>query len=350
MSRNSRSAGKRRTFLLLGLAGLFSLIPVILHSTNAKAEEEHHWTGAPSQADLALEKIETLGGTVFCAGFRDYNARGLTIILGKEWTGGPDDAKLLARVYPIYQLTLDSPRLDASVLDAVCTLGRVEGLIFKSTKPSDSSLRQLQGIRGLQLLQIEGSAITDAGLENLRKQNLAELLLSDCPQITDTGLAHLADMNKMLHLRLSGTAIRGTGFAQLASLKDLRALDLHDTQVDDAALVHVKKFPHLRRLDLSCTRVQGEGLAQLKGLSRLAELNLDGTTLSDEELHYLDGLDHVVVLSLKGTRVTEAGLERLQMKRLQSVLIGGKVIRRGENAARATEMRDAGPDLRKVFY
>jgi hypothetical protein len=280
----------------------------------------------PDRRQAALRTIEYLGGEVphEIALPDEYRLRLLDITLGSDWSGGNERLALFAAVGSVYELILDSPKIDDAGLAQLGSI-ELEGLTAKGTTITDVGLRHLERVRGLKMVRLDGSHITDAGLESLRVHDLKWLILENDSQVTDAGLAHLAEMTRLIWLELPGADLTGAGLAHLDQLDQLRTLVLAGTDVGDESLAHLSKLERLNRLDLSGTRVTGPGLPHLKGLDKLEELYLDDTELSDDDLPHLAELRNLVFLSLEGTTVTETGLQQLgSMSRLQTVLLDGK--------------------------
>jgi uncharacterized protein YjbI with pentapeptide repeats len=280
-------------------------------------------SGQPaSNQHQALQRIERFGGIVPHEWHEDsYRLWFLTITLGPDWTGSNEDLANLRAVNEVYELILDSPDIDDRGLGELHKL-RLEGLTAKSTRITDVGLGHLKDVRGLEMLRLDGSQITDAGLKAIQNHDLMWLMLEGDCQVTDAGLAHLAEMKRLIRLELPGADVTGPGLAHLSRLVQLRSLVLRDSQIDDESLRHLTNLTRLQRLNLSGARLTGPGLAHLIPLQRLEELYLDNTSLTDDDLQHVAQLDQLVFVSLIGTKVTEAGLEQLNdMPRLQTALL-----------------------------
>jgi tetratricopeptide (TPR) repeat protein len=101
-------------------------------------------------------------------------------------------------------------------------------------------LPTLEGTIELSWVNLQGSPVTDDGLENLKGLTRLKLLNLCATQITDAGLEHLR------------------GLAQL------QTLDLQCTRITDAALQRLKAFIHLRRLYVYGTEATDEGIKNLQ--------------------------------------------------------------------------------------
>jgi hypothetical protein len=121
------------------------------------------------------------------------------------------------------------------VLVHVGTFSRLEVLLNRSTKITDSELAHLHGLKTL------------GGLY-LRKT-----------KVTDTGLVHLPSMCSLQYVDLRGTLISDDGLAHLAGMANLKHLDLRYTQVTDRSLPHLTNLVNLEQLDLDDTKVTKAG-------------------------------------------------------------------------------------------
>ena len=127
---------------------------------------------------------------------------------------------------------------------------RLWGLHAEHSRVDDEQLRFLQGMSGLQFLDLSGSQVTDAGLVHL------------------LGLASLETLN------LWDTTIGDGALDLIGRLPNLRQLGLGNTLVTDAGLPHLAGLEHLRLLQLWGTEVTGPGLEYLHGLRYLETVTI----------------------------------------------------------------------------
>ncbi len=113
-------------------------------------------------------------------------------------------------------------------------------------------------------------------------------------------------------LELEGTNITDAGLDHLERLARLKKLSLINTVITDKGLAHLKGLTHLETLDLSATKITDQGLANLKGLANLRELNLGLTKITDAGLDHLKGLTQLRKLDLFLTKVTADRVRELQ--------------------------------------
>lgn len=111
---------------------------------------------------------------------------------------------------------------------------------------------------------------------------------------------------------LEGTQITDAGLDRLEGFRSLERLSLHGTQITDAGLVHIQTLDNLDFLNLGNTDITDAGLAYVKDLKKLELLWLDETTITDAGLVNLQGLRSLTLLVLDNTQITEQGVERLK--------------------------------------
>ena len=129
----------------------------------------------------------------------------------------------------------------------------------------------------------------------------------DGTKVSDAGLEHLKGLTQLQWLYLDGTKVSDAGLEHLKGLTQLQRLDLDDTKVSDAGLEHLKGLTQLQKLDLNGTKVSDAGLEHLKGLTQLQSLCLDDTKVSDAGLEHLKGLTQLQQLYLAAPRSATPG-------------------------------------------
>ncbi len=181
-----------------------------------------------------------------------------------------------------------NPQLTAP-LWLVNLLGRsfFSNVVFAKVMPG-TELGHLKTLNHLQTLCLDGTSITDAGLEHVvGMSRLRELYLCDT-QITDAGLGHIKRLKELETLWLDGTAITDAGLKHLKGLNQLQSLFLNFTGITDAGLENLEGTKQLRQLYLQNTRITDAGLKRLTGLKELTTLWLWETDVTEEgilELH-----------------------------------------------------------------
>ncbi len=177
---------------------------------------------------------------------------------------------------------------------------------------NDQLLAHVRNLPYLLRLVLSHSAISDAGMENLRDLNSLVMLDLDGTSITDVGLAHLRGLKNMEGLILGDTQITSAGLQNLSGMVKLTGLRLAGTRIDDQGLLHLKNMSDMTILDLDGTPLTDNGLASLRHMAQMSELKLVGTNISGDGLAHLAGMKELSVLDLSFTRVTDAGLAHLR--------------------------------------
>jgi internalin A len=216
--------------------------------------------------------------------------------------------------------------------------GRIREISLASTRSSDSDMRFLAGVPGLEKLDLASTEIGDLGIAKLgggcalTDLNLAYTTVSDaslknlarCKSLRRLSLAYtlvngdgLAALTQLVDLDLSGTAIHSDA---LSSLGNLQSLTLRYSDITNDGLAAVAGLSNLKRLDLTSTDVGDAGLAQLKSMTSLTELLLSYGRFSDAGLENLKGLVNLTRLDLVKTRTGDRGLESIAaLKNLSSL-------------------------------
>jgi hypothetical protein len=157
-------------------------------------------------------------------------------------------------------------------------------------------------------LDLEGSSVTDAGLDELKDFHDFYSLDLSRTKVSDAGLAKLADHAEIQFLHLRETSITDAGLEHLTMLPNLEGLDLEATGISDDGLQHLSKLAKLKSLNLKGTGIGNGGLTHLTKLSKLEELSLNGTKVRDAGPNELRALTALQKLDLRETDVTDAGL------------------------------------------
>ena len=178
--------------------------------------------------------------------------------------------------------------------------------------------RVLKDLPEALILNLEGTQVTDAGLQQLQRLDLVGLNLELCQRITNSGLKHLSHVKRLRMLILAGTGVTYTGLESLAMNPAIQALELElcDGITDDACEI-LGSMTQLRSLGLKKSGFERRGigdtgLQKLHGLSHLEVLNLYGNKVTDAGLAHLKPLSRLIELNLSLLDITDAGLEHLR--------------------------------------
>ena len=215
----------------------------------------------------SLVELETLG--LRRAGIHGpglvhlHNMGGLQVL---DLTGNPLDevtGDLIAAWVELRELTLD--HTDIKNLAPIATPGRValKRLSLAGTPIGDKQLAFVASLSNLELLDLTGCPITDAGLsDHVTRLSRLQALSVGGTGVGDPGIGSLAACRSLRILRLSDTAVTATGLLPLAKLPQLTRLDLAGCAVDLATLTAVGRFGQLKRLDLLRTTLPPEAMAK----------------------------------------------------------------------------------------
>ncbi len=181
---------------------------------------------------------------------------------------------------------------DGSVIETLAGIPnspfRVTSISFEANKQFDDSLlSEFVALHPshLRQLSLQGTGITDKGMEAMANiPRLLDLNLSET-QVTDEGVKRLGSAAQLQQLKLSQTRITDKALGFLAAMRSLTDLTLDQTQITDEGLMHIP---------------------QLKNLS------LDGTRITDAGLKHLENQTWLRFLSLWSTRVTKEGVAKLE--------------------------------------
>lgn len=202
----------------------------------------------------------------------------------------------------------------------------------------DNALEELKAVKSLEVVELDGRWITNAGLSSLAElPNLRTLNLTGARRVTGAGFAHLSRMTKLRELRMGSTRVRDADLQNLQGLTRLEVLGLERTRIGDTGLAHLKKLTGLRRLSVGGTNVTATGLKHLAGMKKLETLFLTGTQVTDAGLKHVAGLTNLEMLFLTNTDITDAGLVHLRrLRNLKGVnLRGTKVTKAGVDKLQA---------------
>jgi hypothetical protein len=156
---------------------------------------------APTETELAIARIEALGGWVEV----DEN----------------DPAR------PVVAVSLTGTRARDEDLGSIARWRRLERVYLGGTDITSEGLRHLSDLAALEELYLPSTRIDDSGLEHLRRlARLARLDLS-ATRITDAGLKHLEGLDRLDALFVTDTKISQQGIQLLR--RALPGLHVHTT-------------------------------------------------------------------------------------------------------------------------
>jgi hypothetical protein len=173
----------------------------------------------------------------------------------------------------------------------------------------DVAFKPLADLTQLQVLCICDPALTDAGMEFLKKLSRLRILQLRAMGVTDAGLECLKDLGQLEVLDLGGSPVAGAGLDQLKGLGQLKDLELSSTAVTDVGLRHLANLPQLEVLDVR-EHVTSAELEHINGLKRLSVLTQ--CCMGDDDIPHLAVLTKLKKLTIYHDLMTHAGNAKLQ--------------------------------------
>ena len=267
--------------------------------------------------------------------------------------------KHIAKLTGLRQLDLAGSSVTGFGLAQLTGLKNLTDLGLQDTAITDDALEHVGAMPGLESLDLWGCKITDAGFRHLRGKNL-HVRIAENSRFDGTGFQYLAKSRLGL-LELGTTAITDAGLEQIKRLEGIEQLELprygdplHDSPfwnelhaeritdaglrhvgamtsvkklyisgggITDAGLVHLANMQKLTQLEFgACPGIRGPGLATLAKLPQLEFLDLGNTHVGDESLNLLltsPKLNFIVV----GPDVSKAAAEGFQKARANTQVI-----------------------------
>jgi Leucine-rich repeat (LRR) protein len=165
------------------------------------------------------------------------------------------------------------------------------------TEATDESLTRLPTALGLQELSLIGTAIGDAGCQEIARHQALTKLDVRLTFVSDDGVQTLATLKQLQSLRLAQTWVTDIGLASLINMPRLAVLDLRDTAVTDDGLSTLARLPALRQLLLKNSDVTAEGVARLR------------SERPDVDVEFSAGIDESVTVRLREPNINPDVLE-----------------------------------------
>ena len=238
---------------------------------------------------------------------------------------GDEAMKVIGGLPKLERVSLRLTRVTSDGLRELCRCKTLQSIGIEGTPVTDAGLEHLLALpqlTGLSLGVYEDSAkVTDDGMKTIAKlTKLKRLSVSGIP-ITDEGLGHLAPLTKLEHLNIDNTDISEDGLAALEPLGSLKSLRYYKP-ITDASAPHLAKVTSLERIS-SNLDVTDKGVKEIAKLTNLQRLSVSDhvTDVGATEIAKMTGL---VELWFQDCPITDAGFEKLSaLKNLKHALISG---------------------------
>ena len=271
---------------------------------------------APVATDSALQEVAQIA-----------SIRELTILWARPVASSPaTDAGFvgLAKLANLESLEIhDAPNLtDNGAARMVAGLPRLRQLRLHSGIKSVAQTLPVLAHQhpDLRHLGLDKSGVTDDDLKAIESMTQLEVVHLQGTKITDAGLIHLRPLKNLIHLMVNISGVTDEGVNHLGGLGRLQSLFLGNSKVTDAGLVSLEALGQLKYLSLDRTLVTDSGMASVAKLTNLEELRLNSLPITDAGLPPLQKLVKLKRLDLSGSQVTSAGIAALRLARPQLVV------------------------------
>jgi hypothetical protein len=157
---------------------------------------------------------------------------------------GDDFFNSVTRVY----LTVPSRTISDEDMELFASLRGLRELVITGPEIeiTANQLKSLEHLSQLEILNLFGNKITDAGLEYLKGLNQLEILDLSGDNISDAGLEYLKGLNRLKSLGLAETRLTDNGLKCLEAMKQLQKLDIRGTAITSSGVDKLKKaLPNL---------------------------------------------------------------------------------------------------------
>ncbi|MBQ4141985.1 MAG: hypothetical protein IJD43_00740 [Thermoguttaceae bacterium] len=178
---------------------------------------------------------------------------------------------------------------------------------------TDEGLACVKELPNLIVLKLRCTAVTNAGIENVRGKKLKTFGIEDSQTFDDTAIAWLGEMTDSMQeiTIMRCIAISDDGVNQLAGLKNMRKLNLRGNYLGSDALKACVNMPELTQLIVSENVIDDEGAKYLEGLTKLDHLDLWANNLSDAGLDSIVKITSLKRLSLVANQISDEGVAKL---------------------------------------
>ncbi|CAD5117804.1 DgyrCDS6555 [Dimorphilus gyrociliatus] len=241
--------------------------------------------------------------------------------------------RLVENYASVYSLQNLPPALASSLIEELKSKNLLRAKILQKFVPcrltelnlecyaylTNELLQSLKYHVHLEILNLNsGAYMTDVGLQVLSYlKHLRSLSIANNKQITDGFVPTLKNFTQLESLNVEGTSISDVGVEQMAGfgLRALRELNMARTNVTEECLQLVATgLTAVTSLNVEGTKVNALwGTAEMA--ERLEDLNISNCAVSTDSLQHLKQCGHLISLNLRGTNIkTEVGLNHLKGK------------------------------------
>lgn len=242
--------------------------------------------GSTSISDAAIDHLKGmaiyrlyLGETKITDAFapRLKEIAGLKQLFLNGTSIGDTSYKVLATIDSIDLLDLSTTKITDEGVKAISTLPSLAWLNLSNINSvTDSSLKALAKNPSLRTLLVQNTSVTDIGFQHLEMTHLNRLEFGSAA-ISDAALKSVACIKTLDIIDVSGQAVSDAGVRFLSTLPALSGkLVMRATSTTDESIDHLAKLKWLKTLDIVGTQVTSEGVDRLQRELPQCEIVWDG--------------------------------------------------------------------------
>jgi hypothetical protein len=209
----------------------------------------------------------------------------LEALVKKGWLYGPTPAgtreKRPATAAEVQHIVLDGSKITDRGMQSILDCTNVASLHLQHTGITDETLKKLAALKKLDYLALDGAKVSGAGLSALAGLPLKHLALDQC-QLTEDAFKAIGKITTLEELWLNETQMKPEWLKHIATLPKLKELGLRRGAFDDAAAKYMATLPSLENLTLNDTQLGDAGFQQLVKLPKLQSLLVDGTKVTKD--------------------------------------------------------------------
>ena len=219
-------------------------------------------------------------------------------------------------------------RPDQTVMPHLSGLRGLKELELTFADISGEGLKYIKGLTSLKLLTVQSSNLCNEDLAYLSELRSLETLTLMARKADDAGLQHLTNLKSLKELFISPN-FQGPGLVYLSQLPKLSSLILFGSKEVRNDLIHLKHIQSLRKLEIyyEYRPITNAELTDISQIQQLEELNIKGQPkVSENVLTCLETMPALKRFDIDGFEITDARLKRLKklknLDALKSVRVG----------------------------
>jgi Leucine-rich repeat (LRR) protein len=194
------------------------------------------------------------------------------------------DISVLTRLPALKKLSIgNNATFAANAFAELGKLNKLTDLDLNLAKIGDDDIAAIKGMTSLRRLNLDDTAVTNAGLQYLKGFTELYSLDLDHTHIGDAGLQYIVNLKSLRELSLTKTEVTNAGLADLKTMNELTVLEL-PSGISDAGLKHLKHLKNLKRLSAFDSKFANPGMEDLAGLDHLENLDLQDVEVPDDVL------------------------------------------------------------------